>query len=223
VAEQLRAIRTRQAILRAAAKIFEEQGYQAATISQILTEAGVTKGALYFHFHSKEDLAQGVLSEQDQRIIVPMRASKVQEIVDVVMLHAHRLQTDPMVRAGVRLTMDQQTQNLDRSGPFLRWGEVGLDLLRQARDRGELLPHVLPQETADVIVGSFAGIQSMSQAVCEYRDLAVRVSALMRHLLPSAVVPSVLASLDLSEGRGAEVYVEAVKAADLRDVLETVG
>ncbi len=62
----------------------------------------------------------------------------------------------------------------------------------------------------------------MSQAVCEYRDLVVRVSALMRHLLPSAVMPSVLASLDLSEGRGgAKVYAEALKAADLRDVLET--
>ncbi|MEU2249334.1 ScbR family autoregulator-binding transcription factor [Streptomyces sp. NPDC019224] len=221
MAEQLRAIRTRQTILSAAAKIFEEHGYQAATISQILTEAGVTKGALYFHFHSKEDLAQGVLSEQDQRIIVPIRASKVQEVVDVVMLQAHRLQTDPMVRAGVRLAMDQLTRNLDRSGPFLRWGEVGLGLLQQAQAQGELLPHISPPETAEVIVGSFAGIQSMSQAVCEYRDLVVRVSALMRHLLPSVVVPSVLASLDLSEGRGAKVYEEALKAADLRDVLET--
>ncbi|MFB6814018.1 ScbR family autoregulator-binding transcription factor [Streptomyces sp. NPDC056347] len=212
MAEQLRAIRTRQTILSAAAKIFEEHGYQAATISQILTEAGVTKGALYFHFQSKEDLAQGVLAEQDQLIIAPARPSKVQEIVDVVMLHAHRLQTDPMVRAGVRLSMDQSARNLDRSGPFLRWAEVGLSLLEQAQAQGELLPHISPAETADVIVGSFAGIQSMSQAVCEYRDLVKRVSALMRHVLPSAVVPSVLASLDLSEGRGAAVYAEAAKA-----------
>lgn len=221
MAEQLRAIRTRQTILAAAAKIFEEQGYQAATISQILTEAGVTKGALYFHFHSKEDLAQGVLAEQDQRIIVPPRPSKVQEIVDVVVLHAYRLQTDPMVRAGVRLTMDQLTQSLDRSGPFLRWSEVGLDLLQQAQAQGELLPHISPAETADVIVGAFAGVQSMSQAICEYGDLGVRVAALLRHLLPSAVVPSVLASLDLSEGRGMKVYAEALEAAEMRDILET--
>ncbi|MFJ8852464.1 ScbR family autoregulator-binding transcription factor [Streptomyces sp. NPDC102437] len=223
MAEQLRAIRTRQTILSAAAKTFEEHGYQAATISQILTEAGVTKGALYFHFHSKEDLAQGVLAEQDRRIIVPSRASKVQEIVDVVMLHAHQLQTDPMVRAGVRLTMDQLAQSLDRSGPFLRWAEVGHELLQMAQDQGELLPHITPSETADVIVGSFAGIQSMSQAVCEYSDLVRRVSALMRHVLPSAVVPSVLASLDLSEGRGAAVYDEALKAADIRDLVDTAG
>ncbi|KOU20034.1 gamma-butyrolactone-binding protein [Streptomyces sp. WM6372] len=214
VAEQVRAIRTRQAILSAAAKIFEEHGYQAATISQILAEAGVTKGALYFHFQSKEDLAQGVLAEQDQQLMVPDRAAKVQEIVDVVMLHAHRLQTDPMVRAGVRLSMDQLAQGLDRSGPFLRWAEVGSALLERAQAQGELLPHVTVPETADVIVGSFAGIQSMSQAICDYGDLVVRVSALMRHLLPSIVVPSVLASLDLAETRGAAVYAEARKAAD---------
>ncbi|MFE2876867.1 ScbR family autoregulator-binding transcription factor [Streptomyces roseus] len=214
MAEQVRAIRTRQAILSAAAKVFEEYGYQAATISQILTEAGVTKGALYFHFQSKDDLAQGVLGEQDQRILVPSRASKVQEIVDMVMLHAYRLQTDPMVRAGVRLTMDQLAQGLDRSGPFVRWAEVVTATLRKAQEQGELLPHVVPEETADVIVGTFAGIQSMSQAICDYRDLAARTSALVRHLLPSIAVSSVLASLDLAEPRGAAVYAEALKAAD---------
>ncbi|MFB8392628.1 ScbR family autoregulator-binding transcription factor [Streptomyces yangpuensis] len=223
MAEQVRAIRTRQTILLAAATIFEEHGYQAATISQILKAAGVTKGALYFHFESKEDLAQGVIAEQDQRFVVPPRASKVQEIVDVVMLHAHRLQTDPMVRAGVRLTMDQLAEGLDRSGPFLRWSEVGLELLQQAQAQGELMPHISPSETADVIVGSFAGIQSMSQAVSDYRDLVGRVSALMRHVLPSAVVPSVLASLDLSEDRGAAVYAEALAASGDQEVLDAAG
>ncbi|MFC9587884.1 ScbR family autoregulator-binding transcription factor [Streptomyces yangpuensis] len=213
MAEQVRAIRTRQAILSAAAKIFEERGYQAATISEILTTAGVTKGALYFHFQSKEDLAQGVLAEQDQKLTVPDSAGKVQVLVDVVMLHAYRLQTDPMVRAGVRLTMDQLAQGLDRTGPFVRWSDIGVELLEKAQAQGELLPHVLPRETAEVFVGSFAGIQSMSQAICEYQDLTVRVSALMRHLLPSFVVPSVLASLRLSETRGADVYAEARRAA----------
>ncbi|MFF3216032.1 ScbR family autoregulator-binding transcription factor [Streptomyces sp. NPDC002886] len=223
MAEQIRAIRTRQNILLAAAKIFEQYGYPAATISQILSEARVTKGALYFHFQSKEELAQGVLAEQDQRLIVPERASKVQEIVDAVMLHAHRLQTNPMVRAGVRLSMDQLALGLDRSGPFVRWSEVGLELLQKAQAQGELLPHVVPAETADVIVGSFAGIQSMSQAICEYQDLVGRVSALMRHVLPSVVVPSVLASLDLSENRGATVYAEALKAVEEQEAIETVG
>ncbi|MFB6614042.1 ScbR family autoregulator-binding transcription factor [Streptomyces sp. NPDC056367] len=224
MAEQVRAIRTRQTILSAAAKVFEEHGYQAATISQILSEAGVTKGALYFHFQSKEDLALGVLAgQQDERLAPPPRASKVQEIVDAVMLHAHRLQTNPMVRASVRLSLDQQAQGLDRSGPFLQWSQAGLHLLQKAQEQGELLPHVVPSETADVIVGSFAGVQSMSQVVSDYRDLPSRVSSLLRHLLPSVAVPSVLASLDLSEGRGATVYADALKAAEEQELAGAVG
>ncbi|MEU6407067.1 ScbR family autoregulator-binding transcription factor [Streptomyces sp. NPDC046985] len=207
MAEQVRAVRTRHAILMAAAKVFEDRGYQAATIAEILDAAGVTKGALYFHFQSKDDLAQGVLAEQDHRPAVPPRHSKVQEMVDVVMLHAHNLQTDPLVRAAVRLSMDQQP-GLDRTGPFTRWSHVGAALLAQARDRGELLPHVDPAETADVIVAAFAGVQSMSQALSDYRDLTHRVSALLRHTLPSIVPPSLLAALDLTPTRGAHVHTE---------------
>jgi AcrR family transcriptional regulator len=208
VVKQDRAIRTRQAILSAAAKVFEERGYQAATISEILAEAGVTKGALYFHFPSKEHLSQGVLQEQDQWLPVPERSCKVQQLADTVMLHAYRLQTEPMVRAGVRLSLDQQAHELDRSGPFERWSTVVRELLEKARAQGELLPHVVASETADVMVGAFAGVQAMSQAVCEYQDLLSRSSALLRHLLPSVALSSVLASVDLTPGRGEAVTAE---------------
>jgi AcrR family transcriptional regulator len=207
MAKQDRAIRTRQSILAAAARIFEERGYQAATISEILTAADVTKGALYFHFPSKEHLAQGVLSQQDGETSIP-RACKVQQLVDMGMLHAYRLQTDPMVRAGVRLSLDQQAQGLDRSGPFVRWAESIRETLAAAQEQGELLPHVRPHDTAEVMVGSFAGVQAMSLAVCDYQDLQRRISDLLRHLLPSVALSSVLASVDLAEGRGEKVFNE---------------
>ncbi|WP_210594150.1 ScbR family autoregulator-binding transcription factor [Streptomyces sp. GESEQ-35] len=208
MAKQDRAVRTRQTILTAAAKVFEERGYQASTISEILNTAGVTKGALYFHFPSKEHLAQGVLAEQDQRVPIPDRASKIQQVVDTVVLHAYLLQSDPMVRAGVRLSLDQQAQGLDRSGPFTRWTDVGLELLEKAQAQGELLPHVVPTETADVLVGSFAGVQAMSETLSGYQDLPRRVSALLKHVLPSVVMPSVLAAVDITESRGAAVFTE---------------
>ncbi|MGW6860533.1 ScbR family autoregulator-binding transcription factor [Streptomyces xanthophaeus] len=210
MAEQVRAIRTRQAILSAAAKVFEERGFQSSTISEILTAAGVTKGALYFHFQSKDELAQGVLAAQNQNLVLPDRASKIQELVDIVMLHTYRLQTDAMVRAGVRLTMDQTAQGLDRSGPFRSWAVPARERLEKAQAQGELLPHVIPAETADVIVGAYAGIQSMSQALSDYQDLVVRVTALLRHLMPSIVQSSVLTSVDMTESRPAQVYAEAV-------------
>ncbi|WP_338673600.1 ScbR family autoregulator-binding transcription factor [Streptomyces sp. SCSIO 30461] len=211
MAEQERAIRTRRAILLAAARVFEERGYQTATISEILSAAGVTKGALYFHFQSKDELAQGVLAAQDQNLVIPDRPSKIQEIVDIVSLHTYRLLTDPMVRAGVRLTMDQLAHGLDRSGPFRSWAVPVRERLERAQAQGELLPHVVPAETADIIVGAYAGIQSMSQALSDYQDLVVRVSALLRHLLPSIAHSSVLTATDISESRGNRVYEEALR------------
>lgn len=205
---QDRALRTRKAILRAAAKVFEERGYQAATIAEILAEANVTKGALYFHFESKEELVEGVLAEQDAQLTVPRRASKIQELVDTVMLQAHRLQTDQMVRAGARLTLDQRVAEAHRTGPFLRWIRVCEDLLHEARRQGELLPHVVPSETAALLVGTFAGVQSMSLTLSGYADLMGRIVVLLRHILPSVAVSSVLASVDLSEERGAKVFAE---------------
>ncbi|MEU9098632.1 ScbR family autoregulator-binding transcription factor [Streptomyces sp. NPDC048361] len=209
MAKQDRAIRTRRSILEAAAKVFEERGYQAATISEILNEAGVTKGALYFHFQSKEHLALGLLDEQDEGLAVPFRPCKVQEVVDVIVLFTHRLQTSQMVRASVHLTLDQQASGLDRTGPFLAWGEMMRSLLREAQQQGELLPHVVTDETADVLVGSYAGIQAMSHALSSYQDLGRRVTTLLRHILPSVVISSVLTSVDMTAERGAHVYAEA--------------
>lgn len=196
--KQDRAIRTRHTILMAAAAVFEERGYQAATISEILSTANVTKGALYFHFTSKEQLAQGVLAAQDQSLAVPDRPCKIQELIDTTMLRAYRLQTDPLVRAAARLILDQRADGLDRTGPFQHWTSVTNELLDKAQKQGELLPHVNPAETARVLVGAFAGVQAMSQATTNYQDLPAGVSALLRHTLPTVVHSSVLASLDLT-------------------------
>ena len=196
--KQDRAIRTRHTILMAAATVFEERGYQAATISEILTTANVTKGALYFHFKSKEQLAQGVLAGQDQNLTVPPQPCKTQELINTTMLHAHRLQTDPLVRAGVRLTLDQRADGLDRTAPFHHWTTIVTNLLTQAQQQGELLPHVNPQETAQILVGAFAGIQAMSQATTNYQNLPTTITTLLKHTLPTITHPATLTTLNLT-------------------------
>lgn len=47
---------TRERLLAEAERLFREQGYAATTLEQIATAAEVTKGAIYGHFSSKEDL-----------------------------------------------------------------------------------------------------------------------------------------------------------------------
>lgn len=54
--QQARAEETRSRILDAARLCFSRGGYQATSVADICKEAGVTKGALYYHFETKQAL-----------------------------------------------------------------------------------------------------------------------------------------------------------------------
>jgi AcrR family transcriptional regulator len=54
-AHQARAERTRERLLDATRRIVAERGYDLATVDEITDAAGVSKGAFYFHFESKDD------------------------------------------------------------------------------------------------------------------------------------------------------------------------
>ncbi|MCC3777375.1 ScbR family autoregulator-binding transcription factor [Streptomyces sp. UNOB3_S3] len=227
MAKQDRAIRTRQSILEAAAVVFDERGYDAATITEILARAEVTKGALYFHFASKEELALAVIDAQmmtDLPVAEPGRASKMQEMVDMGMIFAHRLLVDPLLRGSVRLTLEHGSTNLNRSGPFHGWTDLHTRVLAEGKERGEVLPHVIPADTAELIVGAYAGINTMSQAINNRADLERRATVLYEHVMPSVAVPSVLARLDMAPGRGARALAEAERqrrrAAEAEGALE---
>src|SRR5271170_8234299 len=62
-----RADSTRQQILRAAAHQFAQQPYHQAGLDDVLAEAELTKGAMYFHFRSKHALALAVIDDQTTR------------------------------------------------------------------------------------------------------------------------------------------------------------
>ncbi|GAB2865615.1 ScbR family autoregulator-binding transcription factor [Streptomyces deserti] len=208
MARQERAIRTRRTILEAAAAVFDERGYTSATIGEILQRAGVTKGALYFHFGSKEELALGVFEEQ-MAIALPPQASKLQELVDSGLVLAWRLRTEPLVRASVGLALDQGALGLDRTPAFRMWIDQTTLTLADAKAQGELLPHVDVTETAELLVASFSGVQLLSQLRCQREDLERRVVVLFDHLLPGIAVPAVLARLDISEGRAERVLADS--------------
>ncbi|WP_443329918.1 TetR/AcrR family transcriptional regulator [Streptomyces sp. 8N706] len=64
-----RGIRTRDALVAAARRIFERDGYLDARIVDIAAEAGVATGSFYTHFTSKEDVFTAVLTElQDEML-----------------------------------------------------------------------------------------------------------------------------------------------------------
>ena len=60
---------TAHRILIQAMRIFLEKGYHGTSIDDITRAAGVTKGALYWHFRSKEDLLKRIIEEYEKRFL----------------------------------------------------------------------------------------------------------------------------------------------------------
>ncbi|RKT19984.1 TetR family transcriptional regulator [Streptomyces sp. 1114.5] len=216
VVRQERAIRTRRLILEAAAAVFDEFGYEGATIGEVVSRAGVTRGAVYFHFASKRELAQGVVEEQFAQDGVPERNCKLQEFVDTGMVVAHLMPRDPLLSAGARLSLGQDVSGDLGGGAIPGWISRMETLLVAAGERGELLPHVVPADTAWLIIAAWTGVQIQSQKLCGRADLELRVSGLFQHLMPSIAVPGVLGSLQMGPTRGAQVAAEvaATRAAE---------
>ncbi|MFF3561992.1 ScbR family autoregulator-binding transcription factor [Streptomyces sp. NPDC002574] len=198
MAQQARAVQTRRRIVEAAAGVFDEYGYERAAVSEILRRAEVTKGALYFHFTSKEALAQAVMDEQTAPAVPPVRDSPLQTLIDVTQHLAYLLRTDSLVRAGARLAVE----GVFYGGPH-PWGEwvvIAGGLLAEAKERGEVLPHVVPEESAEVVVAAFTGVQLVSEASTGRADLAERVARMWQHFLPSIAPPATVGRMRAEGG-----------------------
>ncbi|MYU25761.1 ScbR family autoregulator-binding transcription factor [Streptomyces sp. SID8352] len=211
MAQQERAIRTRELILKAAGAVFAERGYDGATISDVYSRAGLTKGAFYFHFSSKEDLAEAILEVQVVPGTYPIvrRSLKLQELVDAGLVFGHRLMHDQMLQGSVSLSLERGAHQLDRRRPFLAWADHNLVGLTEASEQGELYQCVDLRATAELLVGAFSGVQMLSHVLSDRRDLTQRLSVLLTQLLPTITVPGVLARLDLTADRGERVVAEA--------------
>ena len=61
-------------IAQVAARLFATQGYDATSVRMIVEAAGVTKPTLYYHFGSKEGLAQALLTVPMSELIAGLRA-----------------------------------------------------------------------------------------------------------------------------------------------------
>lgn len=213
MARQERAIRTKLAILNAAAAVFDERGYEAATIGEVLTRAGVTKGALYFHFPSKQALAEGVLEQQFAGITIPPSSCKLQILVDTGLVLAYQMRRDPMVSAVARLSLEQDMRAEFGTKALTEWIQATEWMFSEAAAQGELLPHVVPAESAWLFSGAWTGVQIYSSMLSGREDLEARVVSLFQHLLPSIAVPAVLNSLVISVERALELGAESERLA----------
>ena len=85
---------TRQRIIEGAARRFREQGVAAAGVAAVMSDAGLTNGAFYTHFESKEDLFCQVLQTLLERRVGSLQASidkgGLEEAVRIYLSARHR-------------------------------------------------------------------------------------------------------------------------------------
>src|SRR5580704_3938010 len=78
---------TPRAILEAALRVFARSGISAATLDDIAGEAGVTRGTLTWHFHSKEDLLEGIIKHYGpDSVVLPVVEQIEREIREGIQL-----------------------------------------------------------------------------------------------------------------------------------------
>jgi AcrR family transcriptional regulator len=162
---------TRASILQTAAEVFAERGYAETTLSELIARSGLTKGAFYFHFASKEQLALAVLEEKQrqwrefvqERVLARPRAIDQLLALGPAMIRLHR--EDPGAYSAQRLTRDlaRVPELADRVRAQTRdWIRLVASIVSQAQHDGDLA--VKPDATAlaTILVAATDGLKDLS-------------------------------------------------------------
>ncbi|MFG3142517.1 ScbR family autoregulator-binding transcription factor [Streptomyces sp. NPDC048211] len=199
---QERALRTRELIVLAAAEEFDRNGYAGAAITKILERAGVTAGALYFHFKSKQELALEVMNAQPQTVVPHLASRGLQRLVDLTLIWSRQLREDVLLRAGVRLAVEQGGFGVQNLNAYQNWQGIMTDCLQAAEEDGQLRPGVDPDRTATFVVGACTGVQLYAELRNGREDLTEQVVQMWQLLLPGVAVADLADRIDLNPERG---------------------
>jgi AcrR family transcriptional regulator len=206
VTRQARALVTRASILDAAAHEFAAEGFQAASLSKILERSGVTKGAMYFHFASKESMARSVADVMSARLpeVVEQWTVRGQDplttAVHVAVGFAELLRDEIHCRGGLRVVSEGALGPEHARWPYDFWETVHVDLLGEASSAGSLRAGVDPVELARLVVALGTGVRSVCLAAGELAALRERTAASWTVLLAGVASPDWLARWEAAGG-----------------------
>ncbi len=196
MAQQARAVATRNAIVEAAAAEFIEHGFAGASIADIAERAGATKGAMYFHFKSKDLLAQAVIDRQRelnaalQERFASSDLSALAILVSMVRALGELMRDDVVALAAMRLAVEVPDGEDDDRGPtYDAWAGPTSTIISHAVAQGDLRDTIDPEALSRFLVAAFTGIQTASFASTRLDDLLVRLREMWTLLLPGIVAP----------------------------------
>jgi TetR/AcrR family transcriptional repressor of nem operon len=177
---------TRHTLLEAAFAEIHRNGFQAASLTQILADTGLTKGALYHHFPDKKALGLAVVEEMIRprlaaMMFVPLTDTRQPLAAMQTLLAGKAAEDDPMVvTLGCPLNnLMQEMSPVDESfrlqlnDVFQEWVDVVAAALKRGKTAGEVRRDVDADATAFFIVSALEGCVGMSkntQSVAAYRS-----------------------------------------------------
>jgi TetR/AcrR family transcriptional repressor of nem operon len=160
--------RTRKRLLQAAFREVYRSGFQGAGLDTILAATGVTKGALYYHFGSKEAMGYAIVEE----IVAPMPRDKwlrplqqdkdpIDALIDIVQATSVRSKDVqggcPLANLAQEMSpLDEQfRKRLERI--FNGWQAGIATALRRGQSQGTVRRDLVPEETAGFLIAMYEG------------------------------------------------------------------
>lgn len=188
----------RDRLLDAAHAEIQRHGFQSASLSAILAETGLTKGALYHYFPSKKDLGLAVV---DERVALAMGCNLIDGLTTeggepdspvrpLSLLLSKMEAACHWDEAGIRLgcplnNLMQEMSGLDEDFRqrlqviLVRWQTRTEALLRQAQALGEVRPDVDCHAAALFIVAAWEGAASVAKNLQSPAAFAAAMGQLM--------------------------------------------
>ena len=194
----------------AAIDCFARLGYQGTSIDRIARDAGVTKGAVYYHFRDKEELLFEAVKDRidgfEQQVLEDTSPGRdalenLRHVVDACFYHAtvsnhRRFIITLMVEA-----LDTNPRLSEEFRNILRRMRVFLtSVIRRGQQRGTLRPDVTPEAAAAVIAGGIIGAEVQHYQDPTEIDLRGVLDTLVEQLTAWLAVPGTTAGVAATGG-----------------------
>jgi AcrR family transcriptional regulator len=187
-----RADATRLQILRAASRQFAHKSYNLVSLDDILADADVSKGAMYFHFRSKHALAAAIIEYRAEAARVAVdellahKLSGLETLIDVSFLIAMDDIGDESARAGLNLLESIGRTDGLRTEILEQWVAFFTETTRKAVEEGDIVEEA--ETVAKLLVSMYLGLRQISNPGEPERYLRDLQSALAL-VLPGFTAP----------------------------------
>jgi AcrR family transcriptional regulator len=160
--------RTRGLLLQAAFEEMYRSGYRSADLDAILSAAGVTKGALYHHFDSKEALGYAVVDEviatmTHRKWVLPLQKAKNPIDTLIRIIHSESVKREDVRRGCPLLNLSNEMSGLDEgfrkrtARVFKDWHDAIADALQEGQKQRVVRNDIDANETATFMIAAYEG------------------------------------------------------------------